>query len=526
MFRTTRVTPLRIFLESKEQIGTGRHNGEEIIPYTPYAGKRYANMNTTLPLPSSSIIDSGITQGLRPYQITDLETLINRTASANFSEPRTGKTPTALRLFKAKGLRKIIIVTTAASIYQWKGEFIRWYEGKAEAITPNLSLVKRKKLVKQWGKDFEAIIVSYESLRVVTRQGKETGLLLDIIKFKDIDGIIVDEAHRIRNPKSLQAKAVFRLSHIPNRHILTGTPAHGRLENTYALLHFLYPTIFTGYWRFINYYFRTFKMFAQSREYIEIGGLLNPEELPQFIDRIAVQHKRHEVMPWLPEKDYQQIKLPPTKEQEKYLKQLEEEFEIEHIMVENVLTQLMRARQICNAPELLGLKGKSPKMEWLREYLDENQDIPIIIFSNFTSFIKLASAQLKINDIIIGETSSKKREEVKQAFQNGDINVLFINTQAGKEALTLDRAQVAIFLDIYPPYGDIDQAENRFTATTEQLKDKPHLIIQLMIEGTYDEELFALVKARASETEIVNSYKQHLERRKNVPTSRVVEDSR
>ena len=92
--------------------------------------------------------------------------------------------------------------------------------------------------------------------------------------------------------------------------------------------------------------------------------------------------------------------------------------------------------------------------------------------------------------------------------------------------MTLDRAQVAIFLDIYPPYGDIDQAENRFTATTELLKDKPHTIIQLMIEGTYDEELFELVRARASETEIINSYKQHLERRKNVPTSRFIKDSR
>ena len=526
MFKIKRVTPLRIFLETKEPIGTGRHKGEEIIPYTPYAGKRYANMNTTLPLPSSSIIDPDLTQGLRPYQIKDLEVLINRSASANFSEPRTGKTPTAIRLFKAKNLRKIIIVTTAASVYQWKSEFIRWFQGKAEAITPNLSPLKRKELIKQWGKDFEAIIVSYESLRTTTRKGVESGLILDIIKYKDIDGIIVDEAHRIRNPKSLQAQAVFKLSFIPNRHILTGTPAHGRLENTYSLLHFLYPNIFTGYWRFIEYYFKTYKVVTYTQEYTEIGSLQNKEELPQFIDRIAVQHKRKEVMPWLPDKDYQQVKLPPTAEQEKYLKQLEEEFEIEHLMAENVLTQLIRARQICNAPELLGLKGKSPKIEWLKQYLADNEDVPIILFSNFTSFIKIASKELNIQAMIVGETSSKKREDIKQAFQSGQINTLFINTQAGKEALTLDRAQVAIFLDIYPPYGDIDQAENRFTATTELLKDKPHTIIQLMIEGTYDEELFELVRARASETEIINSYKQHLERRKNVPTSRFIKDSR
>lgn len=302
---------------------------------------------------------------------------------------------------------------------------------------------------------------------------------------------------------------------------MTGTPAHGKLEDIYSILHLLYPQLFTGYWKFVEYYFNIenlqYGWGASARDVREIGHLKNKYELPQFIDRIAVQHKRKDpnVMPWLPDKDYLTVKLEPTEEQQQYISELETDFETGHIIVENVLTQLIRVRQICSAPELLGLSGVSPKVAWLLVYLQDYADTPVIIFSSFTQFIKLIQRELKTENVIIGETAPKRREKLRKDFQDGKINHLIINTQAGKEALTLDRAQVAIFLDIYPPYGDVDQAENRFTSTTEALKDKPHTIIQVMMKGTYDEKLFDLVKARASETEILNNYKAHLERKKS-----------
>jgi SNF2 family DNA or RNA helicase len=517
MYNLQKLTSLRILVASNEQIGTGRDEGLEVIPYTPYIANKWFNQETFLPPPGQTEVAPEFLTTLRPYQIDDIKTLISRKSSANLSEPRTGKTPTAIRLFKAKGLNKILIVTPASALFQWKHEFLRWFNAPAEVLTPSLTPTKKSDLISRWGTEFPALIISYDSLKLVERNGKQTGLLSNIIKCKDIDGVIVDEAHRIRNRRSLQAKAIFALSKIPNKHVLTGTPAHGKLEDLYSILHFLYPSVFTGYWRFINYYFKTMEMTnrAQATTYIEVLGLKNDRELPEFINRIAVQHKRKDVMQWLPDKDYQEVKLPLTKEQTKYLKDLESDFETEHIIVDSVLTQLIRSRQVCNAPELLELKGISPKIEWLKDYFSENPDVPTIVFTNFTQFIHLIVKHTGVPHVIIGATSSIEREKIRTNFQTGVINQLIINTQAGKEALTIDRAQVAIFLDIYPPYGDIDQAENRFTATTPELKDKPHTIIQVMMENSYDEKLFELVRARASETDIINSYKKHIERRKN-----------
>ena len=116
--------------------------------------------------------------------------------------------------------------------------------------------------------------------------------------------------------------------------------------------------------------------------------------------------------------------------------------------------------------------------------------------------------KIKYN-IIIGDTTPKNREKIKQDFQNGKLNLLLINIDAGKEALTLDRAEKAIFTDKYPPVGDIQQAEDRFIATTIDKASKPHTIVELMMADSYDEELYKLIKERKSETDVINNYKNY-----------------
>ena len=55
---------------------------------------------------------------------------------------------------------------------------------------------------------------------------------------------ILDEGHKIKNDQSLIAKALQALS-AEYRLILTGTPIHNNLVELWALLHWLYPEVFT-----------------------------------------------------------------------------------------------------------------------------------------------------------------------------------------------------------------------------------------------------------------------------------------
>lgn len=457
---------------------------------------------------------------LRPYQQEDMLKLKSKKAMGCFNEQRTGKTPTALVTLDTEGHKRILIVTVASAIYQWKEEFEKWTCRPCIAV--NGTKQQREKQIEDWT---DGLVISYDSLKEIKPKIKDKITMeetkgraghIDQILAKNPDAVIIDEAHKIKNPKSAVAKSIFKLSIIERKLTLTGTPAPNKPYEIYSILHFLYPKIFVSYWKFIGDYFNTRRAQASGHSYIDILDFKPGMKfkLQTQLGFISTNRKRKEVMSWLPEKDYQQIKLEPTKEQTKYLKELDKYFETENIIVQGVLDRLTRERQICLAPELIGLKSKSPKLEWLKQYVKDYPEKPIIIFSKFTSFIKLLEKELPEENFysIIGSTSKQLRNEYKLDFQQGKRNILLIQIDVGKEALTLDRAEAIIFCDKYPPASDISQAEDRFVATTQEKANKPHTIIELMIKGTYDEHLYKLVRQRKSDTDVINDYKNYIKK--------------
>lgn len=79
-----------------------------------------------------------------------------------------------------------------------------------------------------------------------------------------------------------------------------------------------------------------------------------------------------------------------------------------------------------------------------------------------------------------------------------------------KEAITLDTAEAVIFTDKYPPAVDIAQAEDRFVSTSEGKANKPHIIYDLIMKDTYDEEIYKMVEKRFKEIDVINNYQKYL----------------
>lgn len=520
------VTPIRITTDnSLLGIGTGKDKGKEVFPTTSYT-LRYFKLSpidiTMLKQQQQKVLntlpDYESINNLREYQKEDVKFLAARKSAGCFNEQRTGKTPTALSTMKVKDVCKLLIIAPASTLYTWADECHRWWFEGLPAIVVDGPAAKRKQLIEHWTKG--ALIISYECLRETQRIIRDelgdiqeiqiSGDLAYIRKHKDIEGIILDEAHRIKNHKSKQAEALFSLKNVPNKLALSGTPAPGKQHEIFSILHWLYPTIFTGYWRFIDYYFTQFEEYNASGKYKVIGTFKHnkDKELQEFLNVISTRRLRSSVMAWLPEKDRQVVKLPLTKEQDMYITELNNYFEIEGTDVDavNILAKLMKIRQICLAPGILDLKGKSPKAEWIKQYLTDYPDKKVLIFSNFTTWLKYLGKELDCDNFIIGETSKAKREELKNDFQSGKINLLLINIKAGKEGITLDTADVAIFTDKYPPIGDIQQAEDRFVATTKDKLNTGHTIIDLVMADSYEVNILRMLENNASEVDIINNY--------------------
>lgn len=465
---------------------------------------------------------------LRPYQKADVLKLAKLKCSACLNEQRTGKTPTALMVMRVQKRKKILIVCPSVATYNWKDEFEKWLERPCIVLdgTPK----QREKKLQQWT---DGLVVTYDTLKIINhynpedkdlpkkerRISKKTGELAHILKhYIDIDAIIVDEFHRARNRKTLTAKSLFKLiDKIPYRIALTGTPAYAKNEDIWTMLHWLYPKLFSNYWQFIDEYFNVKLKWTPNGNAREITGLRPEKErkLQDFLNQISTQRKQHDpdVMPWLPDKPAPiKIRLPGTSAQEKHLQMLMEYFETEHIICKQPLDRLIRYRQICQDPRLLSLKGGSAKTNWVNQYYKDYPDRPTIFFSTFTSYLELLSQECPFpNALITGETSNKHRKEIEKAFQDGKINVLFINIKAGKESLTLDRAESMVFLDKFPPIGDILQASERFTATQAHKKDIPKTIYELIIKDSFDEQIYTALEQSKTTTDVLNDFTKYLQ---------------
>lgn len=451
---------------------------------------------------------------LRPYQVDDIKKLLEHKQGGCFNEQRTGKTPIAIFTMEARQLDKVLIVCPASMLYPWKDAYKFW-TGKNALVCVG-SPKKRIKIIEEW--EHGPLIISYGCLRETIR----TGGMLEYILDKRPDACIADEAHHFKCHTTATAKAMYKLSiTCPYRLALTGTPATNKPADVFGILHWLYPKEFKSYWDFIHENFHTYKQYTGFQKYhLEIGEWLPTRQdvMATYLSNFTTQRKRAEVMPWLPPKDYMQVRLPATTLQKKYLSELRDYFETEDLITQSVLDRMIRERQICLSPQIVDLKGSSPKIDWVLDYLSDYPDKKVLIFSKFKKGINLLHKALSekriTGQVITGEIASKDRATIVDAFQNGDYRYLILQIDACKEGLTLDEADVEIFLDSYPPAADIQQAEDRFVATTEDKKNKSHQIIQLMIKDTYDEECYKLVERRASSIDCINSYIEYIKNRR------------
>lgn len=441
---------------------------------------------------------------LRPYQEEDIAAL-NKPAMCILNEQRTGKTPTSIVAMKRRQVKHLLVVCPASIAYKWQEELRVWAGMQAVVIK------SAKKFVNSMDElTADALIINYENLR---GSKDDHSVLVKILKHYNPDGLIVDEAHRCKDRSTLNFQAINYLTKIPNRLYLTGTPAPNKQSEVWSLLHYCDPTRFTSYWKFAEEFFYVgSEIVSAYRPAIRVTGDLKRHKIPEFQQMLAeysIMRKRKDVMPWLPKEEPPTvIKLDCTTQQKNYVKQLTDTFEIADSDIEcrGVLDSLIRMRQVLASPAVLGLKGSSPKADWLKQYVKDYPEKSIIFFSNSKIFLGLVGAFFGEHcNLITGDVPAKKRQEIVDNFQSGKLKLLGIQTQAGKEGLTLDTADVTIFLDVFPPAADYMQAKDRMVATTPE-RVKPKEIIHLMMKDSYDERLYQLVENNIAQTAVINDY--------------------
>jgi len=189
------------------------------------------------------------------YQQKGIEFGLERDAFALFWEMRLGKTITIIKTFKQKGCKKILVICPKSVINTWIRELKL---ENIDALQIDTVLARNEilntviKAMPGW------YITNYETL------------IREDISDMSWDGIILDEAEKIKDPSTQISKVLAghfdqtdgetldKYRYIPNRAILTGTPAPETLLNYFQQLKFLHGE-FAGtssFWKFKNSFFR------------------------------------------------------------------------------------------------------------------------------------------------------------------------------------------------------------------------------------------------------------------------------
>jgi SNF2 family DNA or RNA helicase len=374
-----------------------------------------------------------------------------------------------------------LIIAPTSVLYNWEAETKKF----APSLNVHVSHGSGRADHFENFAEYDLIVTSYPLL---ARDGEE--LLQHRFHL-----LILDEAQSVRNHKTIAARIV-RLFKAHQRLALTGTPLENNLDELWSLFSFIMPGLLGTHGVFRN-------VFRTPIE--KLGSPVARQVLARRIAPFVLRRTKDEVVRELPPKTemIQHIELSLAQKElyETVRAGMEDRvreavknkgLSRSHIIV---LDALLKMRQVCCHPQLLKLgaakdMNESAKLSALQEMLSEM--IPegrrVLIFSQFTSMLKLIEKMLREQDIefvqITGQT--RDRQTPVARFQAGEVPVFLISLKAGGTGLNLTAADTVIHFD---PWWN-PAAESQATDRAYRIgQDKPVFVYKLIASGTVEETI-------------------------------------
>jgi hypothetical protein len=389
---------------------------------------------------------------LRPYQAEGFHFLAYLTAN------RFGGV-----LADDMGLGKTLQTLTWLAWLKLEGEG----GGAAAAPLPNL-VVSPKSVTDIWRAEAERF---YPDLRVRVWRGEPAEKLaaarenadLIVINYAQLRSlspviadvpwrvVILDEAQSIKNPDSQTAHAARALT-AEFRLALTGTPIENRLLDLWSIMAFAMPGALGNRAHFVRHFNAQDDPLARRRLALRVRPFL-------------LRRTKTQVAKDLPDRVEEDVLCEMEGEQQtlyhaelKHARQIilglktNEQFNAERF---NLLTSLLRLRQICCHPALVDAKlrtAESAKLAALEELLEPlmAEGHKVLVFSQFVTMLAILRDTVKQREwphfYLAGDTEN--RGELVKEFQSAKGGAVFlISLKAGGMGLSLTAASYVVLFD-------------------------------------------------------------------------------
>lgn len=428
------------------------------------------------------------------YQDVGAAWLAEKKKAILADEMGLGKTAQAIQACALLDLHNILVICPKTLIPTWRQEFALWQPHWTVGVVHGSTVARHQ----QWSRWTRVAIVSYETFRSDFTE-------VAAIKW---DGLIVDEAHRLRNRKARTTRDVTTLARTcPVTFLLTGTIVTNHPADVWPLLHIVDRGRFRSFWKFAEAHHVVYTTgFGWT-----VGPVINPDAYVETLQPYVLRRTKADVATELPSKIVIQEWLEPTEHQVAVQRQLLEDFYTQsngHLtLVPTTIACMTRLRQAAIDPALIsgggeGLEG--PKVSRLLEIIDE-ESRPVVVFSTFSSALhRLASTLQQRNrrvGVISAHTDINERSRLVGRLQRSKLDVLLCGIKSGGVGLTLTAATTAVFLDKHWSPAINVQAQDRLHRVGQT---EPVTIVELLTCGSIDEYVESIVGTKRVHADVVN----------------------
>jgi SNF2 family DNA or RNA helicase len=437
-----------------------------------------------------------------PYQAEAFLATKDLPFAAVFHEQGLGKTKIGIDLalywIQSKAVDSVIIVTKRGLIQNWIDE-LHFHTH----VVPRLITQDRRANFLAFNSPARIYLTHYE---VLTSEQSRLSLFSETRTL----GIILDEAHKIKNPSTAISRSLFDLAlRFKKRVIMTGTPVANRPYDLWSQIYFLDQGAALG------------TDFEEFRKQLDLSNDLarDDQKARHFEETLArvfgsiraftVRETKQGADIQLPQKNYKTVTVEMEPRQAELYGQYKNEFASILLQsgrpvldeAEDSLKRLLRLVQVASNPRLIddSYREVPAKLYVLRNLVDEiiDRGEKVIIWTSFTSNVDWLAKEFRTYGAvrIHGKLSYELRTSSVKAFKmDPDCRVLIATPASAKEGLTLTVANNAIFFDRSFSLDDYLQAQDRIHRISQA---KDCTITILKAEGTIDDWVESLLAAKS-----------------------------
>lgn len=433
---------------------------------------------------------------LRDYQVADLAFYMANPKCLNLSDPGTGKTPSvcvyAYWLWAENGCRSIWAMPKSL-LQKNKDELLLFTDFDPEdVIIVDGPPARRKKQIES---DAKVFIMGFDCFSNNWEQILQA--------HPDIKALLVDEIHMgYGSDTSNRTQEMYKATSEMDYFLaMTGTIINGRLSSAYPSIKVIDPKYYSSYYGFLRTH-------AIEDGYGNVVAWTNPKKISKFLGRYGIRHTFEET--YGPEAKIiinEQCQMDPA--QREAYEEFEETalLELEESFLEGSLpgVNFIRCRQLMEHPQEFGAPldriKQTGKEQRLQVHLEDAKQSgkPLIVFAS------LKPSQKRIVDLcdrmgfraglINGDTSMKKRFEIDEAFQAGDLDVVVGSPATMAVGFNWGHVDTIVFMSL--DYMDSSFIQG-YRRAIRGKRETPLLIYVLEYENSVDQRIFAIVEQKSN----------------------------